>query len=383
MLEQILPEGPNHPFSQTMLRHFDKLKTPPRSVREYPTLHSQESRFTGRGWQSVNIWDLWQVWTSEEFVSGTERSNLDLIEPFDEWEELVLFARHYFLMHAVASTPQCDAKASQIPKANARGEGAPYRIHLQRLRPEGPKRRFGTSLTISDPNGRDFLLNIMGLGVSGRADSYDIYSLHGQVHPPQVSRFSPAPRMCHTLTDLGDYGFLLAGGRNSPKDVLSDCWILSKGNDCVWSAVPGLPTPLFRHSAIRLRGTSLAFVTGGKTGPSQISERHYLFHPQHGWLDCDVVGKHPTPSFGNFVCNTSPACNTAGDFTGLLAGGIGRDGCILDNVYSWKLDTNAMPVSFQRLSMPLAFKTTPSRPTYYHCSSIVSQECLQSHTAHY
>ncbi|KAM3469214.1 hypothetical protein MY8738_010154 [Beauveria namnaoensis] len=96
LLEQIMPYGRGHPFAQTMLLHFDKLKTPPRSVRSYPTINDQSQRFKSRGWPSVRIWDLWDAWSCGEFVNVQERVALDDIEPFDEWEEFMLFARHYF-----------------------------------------------------------------------------------------------------------------------------------------------------------------------------------------------------------------------------------------------------------------------------------------------
>ncbi|KAG6012950.1 tRNA methyltransferase ppm2 [Claviceps lovelessii] len=86
-----------------MLNHFDKLKTPLKSVAQYPTLSKQIDRFTSRGFHEANIWDLWQAWSSEEFVTSAERASLDVIEPFDEWEDFILFGRHYFIIHASTS----------------------------------------------------------------------------------------------------------------------------------------------------------------------------------------------------------------------------------------------------------------------------------------
>lgn len=98
LLEQILPFGKSHPFAQQMLSHFEKLSTPLRSIEVYPTVESQISRFQERGWSFIEIKDLWQTWSSEQFVSDSERIALDDVEPFDEWEEFILFARHYFVL---------------------------------------------------------------------------------------------------------------------------------------------------------------------------------------------------------------------------------------------------------------------------------------------
>lgn len=86
LLEQILPDGPSHPFAQTMLAHFHKLSTPIKSVTAYSTEHQQHTRFLNRGWSSVRTQSLWSAWHDEFFLTGQERRGLNEIEPFDEWE---------------------------------------------------------------------------------------------------------------------------------------------------------------------------------------------------------------------------------------------------------------------------------------------------------
>lgn len=86
LLEQILPDGPSHPFAQTMLAHFHKLSTPIKSVTKYMTENQQHTRFVDRGWPSVRTQSLWSAWRDETFLAAAERRKLDEIEPFDEWE---------------------------------------------------------------------------------------------------------------------------------------------------------------------------------------------------------------------------------------------------------------------------------------------------------
>ncbi|GJN78048.1 tRNA methyltransferase ppm2 [Purpureocillium lilacinum] len=342
LLEQILPHGPDHPFAKTMLSHFDKLKTPPRSVRQYPTLDSQQSRFLERGWADVAIWDLWQVWSNDYFVTGDERSALDQVEPFDEWEEFILFARHYSIVHAVG--PGVVVERPGTVAAGGRSPQTPYSERPERLdvkvathNSTAPKRRYGEAFVVSDSRGRQSLLHMGGLGSNGRSDSWDIYSLSGHDEPPRLPLMGPPSRMCFTITDLGNFGILLAGGRTSPGSALSDCWLFQKGAKPSWQMTWRLPAPLYRHSAIRLKGSSLALVMGGKTGAWTVSSECYVFCPERGWMRCHVRGANRPAAFGAVLYDTSPDEAQDGEFHGVLAGGIGEDGCICTEEYSWRL----------------------------------------------
>ena len=102
LLEQFLPEGPEHPFALKMIEHFEKLRTPLRCLVKYSKLQDQQRRFLRYEWSSVNVKSLWDCWLDPSIISITQRQALDQAEPFDEWEEFILFASHYFLL--VAST---------------------------------------------------------------------------------------------------------------------------------------------------------------------------------------------------------------------------------------------------------------------------------------
>ncbi|OAA44357.1 Leucine carboxyl methyltransferase family [Metarhizium rileyi] len=344
LLEQLLPHGPDHPFAATMLSHFEKLRTPPKSVSKYPTLAKQTSRFMDRGYSKVNTWDLWEAWSDEQFVSSSERKVLDDIEPFDEWEEFALFGRHYFILHA--SNSHQEEKTPPPPSyIESPEKGGVFHVSVVKHDvKQMSKRRFGDVLAVTNPTGAVYAVHLMGLGPTGREESCDIYSLDGQTDMPAVPMSGPLPRMCHTLTDLGDYGVLLVGGRTSPANALSDCWILNKGSSCHWVPASNIPIPLFRHAAIRLHGSSLALIMGGKTGPSTISKNCYVFHATKGWLQCEVIGEAPVLLFGAVLCNAPGRLKSDGTFAGLLAGGIGLDGLINSKKYTWHLDIkNSQP----------------------------------------
>lgn len=326
-----------------MLSHFDKLKTPPKSVGQYPTLESQRDRFQGRGWRRVDIWDLWEAWSSDYFLSSAERSALDQVEPFDEWEEFMLFARHYFIIRASA-TPIDGEQPSQPLASKPKPDYPGADVEVTSYQGNAPRRRFGDALVMSNSMGRQFALHMMGSGTNSRTDTYDVYSLGRHNDSPKLPLAGPLPRMCYTVTDLGDFGVLLVGGRGSPASAFSDCWLFHRGAECRWQSTWRLPVPLFRHSSIRLKGSSLALVMGGKTGPSKISEDSYVFDPERGWLRCQIRGCRPRPAFGAIVCSSTQPSKKEGVFHGLIAGGIGQDGRVLTEKYSWRLDTNESQV---------------------------------------
>ncbi|KAL7952306.1 hypothetical protein V8C34DRAFT_323821 [Trichoderma compactum] len=342
LLEQILPYGKRHPFAQQMLGHFVKLGTPLRSVEQYPTVESQASRFQDRGWPHVEIKDLWQAWSSEEFVSDSERTALDDIEPFDEWEEFILFARHYSILHACTDCSQGSLpKTSTLAASESEKTFAGLSVEIiGESTKKTTRRRFGNSMILSNGLGQRYALNLLGMSFNSRESTYDIFSLDGQHGtPPQLPPSGPPARMCFTLTDLGEYGIMLVGGRTSPSCALSDCWLFERGTDPRWRTMPQLPVPLFRHSALRLGNSSLLLIFGGKKSSSQISDEFFLFNPQRAcWQKCSVLGPAPDSCFGSIVCNSISTSSTSGVFSGMLAGGISKEGRIATKQYMWEIN---------------------------------------------
>ncbi|KAK3109236.1 tRNA methyltransferase ppm2, partial [Teratosphaeriaceae sp. CCFEE 6253] len=105
LLEQHLPDGPNHPFAETMLAHFEKLRTPVTAVGTMPEM---KHRFAEAGWPDagIDIRSLWELWSDPTFLTAEQRRSLDKVEAFDEWEEFALFASHYFLLLAERKADQ-------------------------------------------------------------------------------------------------------------------------------------------------------------------------------------------------------------------------------------------------------------------------------------
>ncbi|KAF5714882.1 leucine carboxyl methyltransferase 2 [Fusarium mundagurra] len=296
---------------------------------------SQRRRFQERGWSSVEVWDLWEVWNSDLFLDSAERAALDDVEPFDEWEEFVLFSRHYVVLRAKAyhkaerGAGQCGqvGVSSKYVKANVTSFGSLG----------APKRRFGAPLIAYSPEGDRYLINALGMGIKARLDSCDIYSLQQDSMALEISPAGPTARLCHATVDIGHLGTLLIGGRASPAKALNDCWIFKKDSNR-WEKTFDLPAPLFRHCAVHLPGSSLALVLGGKTGPSEISPDYYVFHPVKGWLKCSVTGAKPSSTFGTLAVASPSPGSKDGIFQGLMAGGISKYGKINEQAYFWTIN---------------------------------------------
>jgi tRNA wybutosine-synthesizing protein 4 len=324
-----------------MLKHFNKLNTSLKSVHQYPTVDSQRSRFEKRGWNSVDVWDLWEAWNSEVFLNSSERAALDDVEPFDEWEEFILFARHYIVLHAT-SYHRSEKGAGQQMLASPPGKHVEANMVANKSL-GAPKRRFGSPLLASSPEGARYLVHTLGMGINARLDSCDIYSIQESNVSFEMSPIGPSARICHTTTDLGQGDFLLVGGRASPSKAFSDCWVLKKSSSS-WEKTFDLPVPLFRHSTVHLPGSSLALVLGGKTGPSEISSDYFIFHPVRGWLKCAVSGVSPNSTFGAFAVASTNIGSKHGHFEGLLAGGIDGEGKINNQAYFWTVDVTTQEV---------------------------------------
>jgi tRNA wybutosine-synthesizing protein 4 len=324
-----------------MLSHFEKLNTPPKSVRSYPSLQDQRHRFTSRGWTSISLWTLWQAWSDNTFLSAADRAKLDDLEPFDEWEELALFGSHYCLIHARTQGAPGVTESTVAP-GECESSAESIKPVYQEVLSQNGLRRFGAATAVDSVVGETIVVNVMGLGTISRLSSCDLYVKSEPYENFTIQGFGPASRMCHTLTDIGSSRAVLIGGRTSPSNPLRDCWIFQKGSNH-WERTHELPVALYRHSATRLGTSSLLLVVGGKTSSSELSKSWFLFHPNRGWITCTVSGTSYEAVFGaNLVFTGSRSSKI---YEGLLAGGISGDGIITDQVLEWTLDLTDLQVS--------------------------------------
>ncbi|KAL1597965.1 tRNA methyltransferase ppm2 [Paraconiothyrium brasiliense] len=336
--EQFLPQGPDHPFAQTMLRHFDKLHSPIHAVQQYPLLHQQVSRFTDAGWSQVEIArNLWDLWSDDGFTSPSLRRGLDTVEPFDEWEEFALFAGHYFLL--VASTANKGASHitdSTAPSATPAEETREVQMTLtHNVQSHLELRRFGAAVAL----GHDTAAFHGGQGVQTRSTSIDVLVQdipESRIQPCKST--PPQARICHTVTAFKDNLALLVGGRASPSHALADCWLISKGQ---WTQVGDLPSARFRHSSMRVAipssksdGTAVEAILafGGKTSDGHVLDEWVLWTHEDGWNVIPVNGPRPSARFGAALSTIGPAQGW-----GVICGGMAPSGVVLQDLWEWHI----------------------------------------------
>ena len=335
LLEQYLPAGAEHPFAHRMIQHFNNLQTPLRSIHKYPKMADQQQRFQQAGWSSATVRSLWDLWTDISIVSAQQKIELDAVEPFDEWEEFVLFASHYFILLAARSS--CESSALADLPQGLQGErslkianhttSTPLFLHSNPI-PNGNLRRFGASLPVSD----NVFGHHGGIGSQTRLGTVDFYGPAGCQSPTGFDVAKIEPRMCHSISAAGSKRSLLVGGRTSPANVLKDCWLLGERS----YRVDDLPISLYRHSSTQVNFQRAGeeclgvLVYGGKTGEGQISHRWLLWRDTAGWTQLGSIDNNLSPRFGAAMAST-------GFGKGLLIGGMNSQGTILSEIWEWSI----------------------------------------------
>ncbi|KAF2708800.1 LCM-domain-containing protein [Pleomassaria siparia CBS 279.74] len=336
LLEQYLPQGPNHPFAKTMLAHFNKIQTPIQAVDKHPSLDQQAARFLNADWPTLSICrSLWDLWSDDAFTPSQLRRGLDAVEPFDEWEEFALFAGHYFLLVASNVKPGVPVQSNipDKPKANVRDITTCSVIasHVNSEDSPPTPRRFGAACPVAN----NAVAFHGGQGKEHRLASMDILGRGEYVSNAQPCSM-PHARVCHTITSFAQDEALLVGGRTSPSQALADCWRMNGGE---WHRAQDLVPARFRHSSTKIRipykesGIDAVLVFGGKRSDGIILGDWCIWIPDKGWQNIPVVGSRPTARFGAAISSMVFAQDR-----GLIVGGADLNGAVLDDVWLFHID---------------------------------------------
>lgn len=317
------------------MTHFHKLQAPLHAIHEFPSLAAQEQRFREAGWPQARARSLWELWADNDFLSASTRTGLDAFEAFDEWEEFALFASHYFLLIA-SNRPQDPENPATNAQQTAESSHVRYScgfVLWPHWPPESRGRRRNGALV---PDSDDSFGHYGGLGQQSRLATTDLYTRSDKMTEPCTSfpsRDIPA-RMCHTITTVNKKSkdCLLVGGRAAPTAPLTDCWLRQEN---IWRPSHPLPKPRYRHSATNVsldQGSDQVLVYGGKSEGNSILDSWLLWSnsDDEGWQTVDTDSPKPEVRFG--------ACFAAfTDSSGVLFGGIGRNGTILEDLWTWNI----------------------------------------------
>ena len=342
LLEQHLPSGPEHPFAQTMLGHFKKLQSPLLVLGRYPQIHDQHSRFINNGWSAVDVTDLWSLWGHESFLKPSERRALDLAEPFDEWEELALFAGHYFILvaanvlknsghEALFPVPATIDSSASLDQYDAKLICKYYPNYQHR-------RRFGASMIIEQEEKLPDIIGYHGgIGQKSRLATCDIYTdlnFSDQFKGPPTEAL-----MNHTITYHRNSKYLFVGGRSSPDKARESCWLQDNGS---WQEVDSLLPGRYRHCAVQARMQPVSssrnringvLVFGGKTSNGDVLGDWVFWHEEKGWQTIEAVQPMPEPRFGASMWSASKSHR----LYGYLTGGMRGDGTVIQDLWKWEV----------------------------------------------
>ncbi|KAI0464328.1 hypothetical protein LJB42_001939 [Komagataella kurtzmanii] len=303
LLEQLLPAGERHPFSRTMLYHFSRLDSPLQCVQTYPTIEEQCERITSLGFNNVEARDLFHFWKA---LSADIKSKIASVEAFDEWEEFVMYAQHYIVLHATNSNVQ----VYQDTEDEKEGTESTEFVETNLITIEGPEliqRKFAACQSFEG----DIVLH-GGLDIT-RSNTTVV--IKGNC-ATEITHNDPLSKlMCQSLTNHN--GKLhLSGGRSAPGKPTTECWSIGK----LQEKLPDLLEPRSRHCAVSTENGLLLF--GGCNGDAFS-------------LLSDVNLPAAWKNISSSMPNLEAAAMCYHDGLGLIAGGMLKSGTINGTVYSF------------------------------------------------
>jgi tRNA wybutosine-synthesizing protein 4 len=340
VLEQFLPDGPNNPFAKTMLEHFARQQAPIQSIMHYQSLNQHRKRFVDAGWKTVDASSLWDYWEDPSKLGAEEKLQLDDVEPFDEWEEFILFASHYFLLVAQRDPDMYSVPAESIIHDERLASFSRYgaksdfiQVHANPLQDKLTTNRFGKAVTIG-------IDSVAVLG--GIPDSSDV-KIFASSLPPHIPRPPVSITVGHTLTNISADSFLLVGGRSSPSKPHSACFLYD-GSKNEWTQVEDIQPARYRHCAVPIYIGSFrcVLVYGGRTSDGEVLGDWQLWLEGYGWYRLKVcfMGQ---PVSKRSECDLDSerfgaAMLATGGTSGILVGGLNRSKVLCNRIITWKLD---------------------------------------------
>lgn len=237
VLEQIMPSGEHHFFAQKMLYHFDHLRSPLQCVKDYSTKEKQRNRFR-QYYPNVAVVDMFESW--QQLVLEEKKRLIDTVEPFDEWEEFIVFCQHYVVIHATNSTTRILVESNEDEALLLAQQ-----LDLKLIELEKP-------LDLKFPAACETSHGVYVHGGMWQTRNDDLLELIGSSFSAAEVQEKPEARMCHSLTSLQDGRLLLVGGRTRPGTVLNDVWLFAEAKK-EWQQVATLDQfDLSRHRAVSM-----------------------------------------------------------------------------------------------------------------------------------
>uniref|UniRef100_A0A3B4YBH9 Leucine carboxyl methyltransferase 2 n=1 Tax=Seriola lalandi dorsalis TaxID=1841481 RepID=A0A3B4YBH9_SERLL len=356
MYEQIRPHDP---FGRVMQDHFLKLNSTLHALRQYPDAAAQTHRFLDKGWEQCVCLDMNDFYLG--LVPEEERSRVEVLEPFDEYEEWHQKCSHYFVLTAsrgsFTSETVFPCFSSVSPVASMSPSWSPAALSVKTLPVcmEG----LGMASTWLSPGqvlltggssrgGRGAVTRLLLRGRGGWSSvgvepSVDL----GEDHQLCV-------RLYHTATSRPRGAVVVYGGRSSPLNPITSLFRV-KLDPC---APPGPGDPEHRD-AVRLY---FLFVFGGKNeSQAALGDAHFLCLDEQHWTEISVEGAAPEAR------HSHSACPHQG---GVVAfGGLDRRGVLLGDLVVLRPTDRGF--SWERIEVQ-----PPPVPRYSHSAHVIGEKLV-------
>ncbi|EMR11280.1 hypothetical protein PNEG_00309 [Pneumocystis murina B123] len=345
ILEQILPCSKNHPFGRTMISHFNKLKTPLYSLDQYPTLILEYKRFSDRGWNYIEAFDLWTFWNYG--IDKKTRNKVNLVEDFDEWEEIILFLQHYYVLIAknlpskknilLSSPPEghqylnSNKQPQVFNKCMSNNSNSNF-LSKKFYKVKGNitfHRRFGAASLF----GQNTIIYHGGISESGR-DKKTFLITHKENKIPELNIKLVDSRVCHTLDYCPKEDILICiGGRESPCKLSNSGWKHSHLTQNIIKPIPD--GGRYRHGMIKvtLQNETRFIIFGGNKKTSKIVDKEWvMWSDKNGWEILRINSKDkPQPRWGMCIIWLPEREE------GIICGGMNEDGLIYEDIWTFKI----------------------------------------------
>ncbi|XP_018559891.1 tRNA wybutosine-synthesizing protein 4 isoform X2 [Lates calcarifer] len=377
MYEQI---HPHDPFGRIMQDHFLKLNSTLHAVRQYPDTAAQRRRFLDKGWEQCVCLDMNDFYLG--LVPEEERCRVEVLEPFDEYEEWHQKCSHYFILTASRGSFMAQAllshpPVSPLPSKSPSWSPAALSVKTIPVCVEG----LGMASTLVSP-GQVLLTGGSSRGGRGAVARVLLRGQEGWRSISVEPSVDLGVRLYHTVTSCPGGGAVVYGGRSSPLNPIGGLFKVNLGpcgppgpldsDDrgavklCVEQMVctGDHPPPRWRHTAtiVSHKGKNFLFVFGGKNeSEAVLGDGHFLCLEQQHWTEIPVEGAAPE------ALHSHSACSYEGGM--VVFGGLNRRGVPLGDTVI--LRPNDRGFWWDRIAVQ-----PPPIPRYSHSAHVIGEKLV-------
>ncbi|XP_033843088.1 tRNA wybutosine-synthesizing protein 4 [Periophthalmus magnuspinnatus] len=350
---------PFDPFGQIMQEHFRKLNSALYALNKYPDADAQRRRLLDNGWEQCVCLDMNCFYFG--LVPEAERSKIEKLEPFDEYEEWHQKCSHYFILAASRGAPAAreilSTPASPLTLGGPSFSPVSLPVKTIPVCAEG----LGMASASLGPN---VVLLTGGSSKGGRGAQIGLLRKNKQNwnFVKVAASGDIGVRLYHTATAIPGKSAVVLGGRTSPLNPVKTVCKLTmdsldlEGDDgAKLSVEPAVcagepPVPRWRHTAtlISHKGKDFLFLFGGKNAAQEIlGDYNIMDLSQNRWTEVSVDGAAPEPRFSHSACSYRGGV--------VMFGGLGRRGVPLGDTtllkptesgFCWqRLDIKPAPVA--------------------------------------